>query len=65
MWPPTQRNIIWQRFLGTESGRVMMTPAETDNAAAFSVANPRSARVRYPDDPGLLRLVSELRSRSP
>ncbi|MET9284917.1 helix-turn-helix domain-containing protein [Nocardia beijingensis] len=64
-WPPAQRNIIWQRFLGTEPGRVMMTPAEADNAAAFSVASLRSARARYPDDPGLLRLVSELRSRSP
>ncbi|MGW4279808.1 MmyB family transcriptional regulator [Nocardia sp. NPDC004750] len=43
----------------------MMTPAEADNAAAFSVASLRGARARYPDDPGLLRLVSELRSRSP
>ncbi|WP_280492771.1 helix-turn-helix transcriptional regulator [Nocardia asiatica] len=64
-WPPAQRNIIWQRFLGTERGRVAMTPAEADNAASFSVACLRSARARYPDDPGLLRLVSELRSRSP
>jgi transcriptional regulator with XRE-family HTH domain len=64
-WPPAQRNIIWQRFLGTEPGRVAMTPAEAENAASFSVASLRSARARYPDDPGLLRLVSELRSRSP
>lgn len=64
-WPPAQRNVIWQRFLGTERGRIAMTPAEADNAAALSVASLRSARARYPDDPGLLRLVSELRSRSP
>ncbi len=64
-WPPAQRNIIWQRFLGTERGRVAITPAEADNAAAFSVAALRGARARYPDDPGLLRLISELRSRSP
>ncbi|MBF6225984.1 helix-turn-helix domain-containing protein [Nocardia abscessus] len=64
-WPPAQRNIIWQRFLGTEPGRVAMTPAEADNAASFSVADLRGARARYPDDPGLLRLISELRSRSP
>ncbi|MGK8522483.1 helix-turn-helix transcriptional regulator [Nocardia asteroides] len=65
VWPPAQRNIIWQRFLGTERGRVAMTPAEADNAASFSVAALRGARARYPDDPGLLRLVSELRARSP
>ncbi|MEU4342001.1 helix-turn-helix transcriptional regulator [Nocardia sp. NPDC023852] len=64
-WPPAQRNVIWQRFLGTDRGRVAMTPAEADYAAIFSVASLRSARARYPDDPGLLRLISELRSRSP
>ncbi|MEU7767494.1 helix-turn-helix transcriptional regulator [Nocardia sp. NPDC049190] len=64
-WPLARRNIIWQRFLGTERGRFAMTPAEADNAAAFSVASLRGARARYPDDPDLLRLISELRSRSP
>lgn len=43
-WPPARRNIIWQRFLGTEPGRVAMTPAEADNAASLSVSALRSAR---------------------
>ncbi|MEV6426529.1 helix-turn-helix transcriptional regulator [Nocardia sp. NPDC051463] len=63
-WPHAQRNIIWQQFLGTGPRRVAPTPAETQAAAVLSVSSLRSARARYPDDPDLLRLISELCSRS-
>lgn len=63
-WPPAQRNIIWQQFLGTGPRRVAATPTETQTAAVFSVSSLRSARAHYPDDPDLLLLISELRTRS-
>lgn len=63
-WPPPQRNIIWQRFLGTGPRRVALTPAEDAAVAAFQVANLRSVRARYPDDPDLARMIQELRSGS-
>lgn len=62
-WPPGQRNIIWQRFLGAP-GRVAMEPKEREATEAQSVASLRSARARYPHDPGLRRLVRELRQDS-
>ncbi|WP_227999944.1 helix-turn-helix transcriptional regulator [Nocardia australiensis] len=64
-WPPAQRNIIWQQFLGTGPRRVAISPAEAANVAAFSVGSLRSAKARYPADPDLLRLISELRTHSP
>jgi hypothetical protein len=66
--PRHQRNIIWQRFLGDpEPGRprVAMTPEEREATAAQSVASLRATMARYPADPGLLRLVTELRRNSP
>ncbi|MFQ6395434.1 helix-turn-helix transcriptional regulator [Nocardia sp. KC 131] len=63
-WPPAQRNIIWQQFLGTGPRRVALSPAEAQATAVFSVSSLRSARARYPGDPELLRLIGELRSRS-
>ena len=62
-FPPHQRNITWQRFLGAP-GRVAMTDDEREVTAAQSVMSLRSAVARYPHDPGLLRLLAELR-RSP
>lgn len=64
VWPPAQRNIIWQRFLGAEPSRVAMNPAEAEAAAAFSVGSLRATKARYPDDPALSRLITELRSGS-
>lgn len=61
--PYRQRNIIWQRFLagdGTVSGRVAMAPDEREATAAQSVASLRATAARYPDDPGLRRLLAEL-----
>jgi hypothetical protein len=58
-----ERNIIWQRFLGT-GGRVAQTPAEKEATAAQSVAGLRKAMATYTSDPDLRRLVAELRRRS-
>jgi transcriptional regulator with XRE-family HTH domain len=64
-WPPGQRNLVWQRFLGG-GGRVAHgSPEEEERTARESVASLRLAAARYPDDPGLRRLVDELRAKSP
>jgi transcriptional regulator with XRE-family HTH domain len=65
--PRLERNIIWQRFLGTddhEHGRVAMTESERAATDAQSVASLRATAARYPDDPGLRRLIAELQRRS-
>jgi transcriptional regulator with XRE-family HTH domain len=58
-WPLGQRNITWQRFLGS-GGRVAHDPDEDDRTAAEAVASLRVVAARYPDDPGLNRLLAEL-----
>src|ERR1700722_15050221 len=63
-WPQPQRNIVWQRFLGAER-RVSAPPEEDARTAAESVANLRSVAGRYPEDPGLRRLLDELMNGSP
>jgi transcriptional regulator with XRE-family HTH domain len=62
-WPPGQRNLAWQRFLGT-GGRVARDPDEAEATAVETVASLRYVAARYPDDPGLARLVGELRAGS-
>lgn len=62
--PPAQRNIMWQRFLGTGMGRVVMTPEEADSNAAACVGCLRAVKATYPDDPDLTRLLTELRTGS-
>jgi len=62
--PPGQRNLCWQRFLGPP-GRVAAHGPEQELADAQTVAGLRAAAARYPDDPGVRRLVRELRTRSP
>ncbi|WP_110036874.1 helix-turn-helix transcriptional regulator [Nocardia neocaledoniensis] len=62
--PPARRNIMWQRFLGTGMGRVVMTPEEADSNAAACVGCLRAVKATYPDDPGLTRLITELRTGS-
>ncbi|MFF5990748.1 helix-turn-helix transcriptional regulator [Prauserella flavalba] len=57
-WPPTRRNLIWQRFLGP-------TPNPDAESAADCVGCLRTAHARYPGDPDLARLVTELRTGSP
>lgn len=61
--PMRERNIIWQRFLGDHS-RIAMSAEDQGTAAAHSVGSLRDALARYPDDPDLLRLISDLRSGS-
>lgn len=64
-WPPGRRNVVWQRFLGG-GGRVAPNdPEEEERTARESVASLRLAAARYPSDPGLRRLVNELRAGSP
>lgn len=62
-WPPQQRNVAWQRFLG-RSGRVALDPAEAERAGAEIVTDLHAVAARYPDDPGLRRLLDELLSSS-
>ncbi len=62
--PPARRNIMWQRFLGTGMGRVVMTPEEADSNAAACVGCLRAVKATYPDDPDLNRLITELRTGS-
>jgi transcriptional regulator with XRE-family HTH domain len=63
-WPPPRRNIIWQRFLGT-GGRVAIDPEEAERTAVEGVASIRAVAARYPDDPGLRRLLADLHAGSP
>ncbi|MFD6399569.1 helix-turn-helix transcriptional regulator [Nocardia sp. NPDC060249] len=62
--PVGRRNIMWQRFLGTGMGRIVMTPEEADSNAAACVGCLRAVTATYPDDPGLTRLLTELRTGS-
>jgi len=62
-WPVGQRNVAWQRFLG-DGGRVAQDPDEDERTAVETVASLRYVAARYPDDPGLGRLVGELRAGS-
>ena len=63
--PVRQRNLIWQRFLGANAGRVAVSSDERGPTDAQSAAALRAALAKYPRDPGLLDLVAELRSGSP
>lgn len=65
--PRRQRNIIWLRFLGEPDPRrstVAMGDEEREATAAQSVATLRATAARYPGDPSVRDLVSELRRRS-
>jgi hypothetical protein len=62
-FPARERNIVWQRFIGT-GGRVAQTDDEREMTAQQSVASLRAAAARYPADPDVARLVKELRQRS-
>jgi transcriptional regulator with XRE-family HTH domain len=62
-WPRAQRNVTWQRFLG-DRGRVSLDPDEDERTAVEAVASLRLVAARYRDDPGVRRLVDELRAGS-
>ncbi|WP_020499846.1 helix-turn-helix transcriptional regulator [Sciscionella marina] len=59
-WPDGQRNIIWQRFLGSGVSHVASTPEEVETTAQQSVGLLRTARSRYPHDPDLRILIENL-----
>lgn len=61
--PLGQRNLIRRRFLGTDLGEV--AAKQEDSTAADCVGCLRAAQARYPADPELDRLITELRSGSP
>ena len=60
--PPTQRNVAWQAFLGTSHSRVEASPAERERLDRAMVSDLRRTAARYPADPGLARLIAELRA---
>ncbi|WP_431971802.1 helix-turn-helix transcriptional regulator [Nocardia sp. bgisy134] len=62
--PPTRRNLIRERFLGDGVGRVRLSDEDEERTAAHCVGCLRTARARYPGDPGVARLITELRSGS-
>jgi len=62
--PVAERNIMWQRFLGSGVGRLVMTPEEAESNAAACVGCLRAVKAAYPDDPDLSRLLTELRTGS-
>lgn len=64
-WPPGRRNLIWQRFLGEGPSRVVADDEERDRLDAAVVADLRAAAGRYPDDPGIRRLIADLLAGSP
>ncbi|MGW1214974.1 helix-turn-helix transcriptional regulator [Streptomyces sp. NPDC002499] len=59
-----ERNGVWRNFLGPGS-RVRHTPRELADFQTAIVSELRAATVRYPADPQLQRLVTELRTHSP
>jgi MmyB-like transcription regulator ligand binding domain len=60
--PPAQRNVAWQAFLGTS--RMEVDPGDRERLDRAIVSDLRRTAARYPDDPGLARLITELRAGS-
>jgi transcriptional regulator with XRE-family HTH domain len=61
------QNLIWRYFTAPEgtSGRVVRSADETVRWERTMVADLRAAAGRYPDDPQLHRLITDLRQTSP
>lgn len=63
--PAARRNFVWQRFAGVGLGRLVADAGERERLDRAAVADLQAAAARYPDDPRLLRMISELRASSP
>lgn len=59
-----ERNGVWRNVVGTGS-RVVQTSAEREEQTARLVADLRMTVARYPQDPQLRRLVTDLRAARP
>lgn len=64
-WPEGQRNLFWQRFLGTDDTRVLLSPEEVESTEQQAVGSLRTALSRCPDDPNVRELIDELMAGSP
>ncbi|MDH6213683.1 helix-turn-helix transcriptional regulator [Streptomyces pseudovenezuelae] len=62
-WRGFERNGVWRNFLGPGS-RVRHTTKERADFRTAIVSELRAAAVRYPADPQLRRLITELRTNS-
>jgi transcriptional regulator with XRE-family HTH domain len=62
--PPGRRNIARQAF-GSAHDLAGTDPAERERMDRALVSDLRRAAARYPDDPGLRRLIADLRTDSP
>lgn len=63
-WQGIERNAVWRHLVGPGS-RAVATPEEQARLEEGLVADLRLTTTRYPDDPGLVRLVGELSALSP
>ena len=63
-WRGIERNAVWRHLAGPGT-RVVHTPDEHANLQALLVADLRLTTTRYPNDPALRRLVSQLTAGSP
>jgi transcriptional regulator with XRE-family HTH domain len=63
-WHGIERNAVWRHLVGPGS-RAVTTPEEQARFEELLVADLRLTVARYPDDPGLARLVRELGTLSP
>lgn len=61
--PPAERNIIW-RFFTDPAARDRHDPGGAEQFARECVADLRTVRGRYPDDPALTGLIDRLRTTS-
>jgi transcriptional regulator with XRE-family HTH domain len=62
--PAEESNLIWRMF-GDDDGAWLRDDPDADEFADVCVADLRAAAGRFPDDPGIARLLARLRAASP